>query len=80
MDTNEINIGKHALIGPKSGLYGAIHPFDVEARNEGIEKQRQLISVMVLGLVVKSNNSARCKHWQTFSDWCWFSGNKRYTR
>ena len=38
LDTNEINIGKHALIGPKSGLYGAIHPFDVEARNEGIEK------------------------------------------
>lgn len=40
LDTNEINIGKHALIGPKSGLYGAIHPFDVEARNEGIEKAK----------------------------------------
>lgn len=41
-DTNEINIGKHALIGPKSGLYGAIHPFDVEARNEGIEKAKTI--------------------------------------
>lgn len=42
LDTNEINIGKHALIGPKSGLYGAIHPFDVEARNEGIEKAKTI--------------------------------------
>lgn len=42
LDTNEINIGKHALIGPKSGLYGAIHPFDVEARNEGIEKAKKI--------------------------------------
>lgn len=49
LDTNEINIGKHALIGPKSGLYGAIHPFDVKV----LKKQRQLISAMVLGLVVK---------------------------
>ena len=42
LDTNEINIGKHALIGPKSGLYGAIHPFDVEARNKGIEKAKTI--------------------------------------
>lgn len=42
LDTNEINIAKHALIGPKSGLYGAIHPFDVEARNEGIEKAKTI--------------------------------------
>lgn len=42
LDTNEINIGKHALIGPKFGLYGAIHPFDVEARNEGIEKAKTI--------------------------------------
>ena len=42
LDTNEINIGKHALIGPKSGLYGAIHPFDVEARSEGIEKAKTI--------------------------------------
>lgn len=42
LDTNEINIGKHALIGPKSGLYGAIHPFDVKARNEGIEKAKAI--------------------------------------
>lgn len=42
LDTNEINIGKHALIGPKSGLYGAIHPFDVKARNEGIEKAKTI--------------------------------------
>ena len=42
LDTNEINIGKHALIGPKSGLYGVIHPFDVEARNEGIEKAKTI--------------------------------------
>ena len=42
LDTNEINIGKHALIGPKSGLYGAIHPFNVEARNEGIEKAKTI--------------------------------------
>ena len=42
LDTNKINIGKHALIGPKSGLYGAIHPFDVEARNEGIEKAKTI--------------------------------------
>lgn len=42
LDTNEINIGKHTLIGPKSGLYGAIHPFDVEARNEGIEKAKTI--------------------------------------
>lgn len=42
LDTNEINIGKHALIGPKSGLYGALHPFDVEARNEGIEKAKTI--------------------------------------
>lgn len=42
LDTNEINIGKYALIGPKSGLYGAIHPFDVEARNEGIEKAKTI--------------------------------------
>lgn len=42
LDTNEINIGKHALIGPKSGFYGAIHPFDVEARNEGIEKAKTI--------------------------------------
>lgn len=42
LDTNEINIGKHALIGPKPGLYGAIHPFDVEARNEGIEKAKTI--------------------------------------
>lgn len=42
LDTNEINIGKHALIGPKSGLYGAIHPFDVEDRNEGIEKAKTI--------------------------------------
>ena len=42
LDTNEIIIGKHALIGPKSGLYGAIHPFDVEARNEGIEKAKTI--------------------------------------
>lgn len=42
LDTNEINIGKHALIGPKSGLHGAIHPFDVEARNEGIEKAKTI--------------------------------------
>lgn len=42
LDTNEINIGKHSLIGPKSGLYGAIHPFDVEARNEGIEKAKTI--------------------------------------
>ena len=42
LDTNEINICKHALIGPKSGLYGAIHPFDVEARNEGIEKAKTI--------------------------------------
>ena len=42
LDTNEINIGKHALIGPKSGLYGAIHPSDVEARNEGIEKAKTI--------------------------------------
>lgn len=42
LDTNEINIGKHVLIGPKSGLYGAIHPFDVEARNEGIEKAKTI--------------------------------------
>lgn len=42
LDTNEINIGKHALIGPKSGLYGAVHPFDVEARNEGIEKAKTI--------------------------------------
>lgn len=42
LDTNEINIGKHALIGPKSGLYGAIHPFDIEARNEGIEKAKTI--------------------------------------
>ena len=42
LDTNEINIGKHALIGPKSGLYGAIHPFDVETRNEGIEKAKTI--------------------------------------
>lgn len=42
LDTNEINIGKHALIGPKSGLYGAIHPFDAEARNEGIEKAKTI--------------------------------------
>lgn len=42
LDTNEINIGKHALIGPKSGLYGVIHPFDVEARNKGIEKAKTI--------------------------------------
>lgn len=38
IDTNNIVIGEHALVGPKSGLYCAVHPFDVEARNEGIEK------------------------------------------
>ena len=42
LDTNEINIGKHASIEGKNGLYGAIHPFDVEARNEGIEKAKTI--------------------------------------
>ena len=42
VDTNEINIGKHALIGPKSGLYCAIHPFDTKARAEGMEKSKPI--------------------------------------
>lgn len=38
IDTNKINIGAHALIGPKSLLNCSFRPFDTEARNNGIEK------------------------------------------
>ncbi len=37
IDTSKIDIGKHALIGPKAGLYCAVHPYDIEARNAGME-------------------------------------------
>ena len=42
LDTNKISIGKHALLGPKIGLYCAMHPYDVEARNNGIEKSKSI--------------------------------------
>ena len=42
LDTNEINIDKHALIGQKYRLYGDIKSFDIEARNEGIEKAKTI--------------------------------------
>lgn len=42
VDTNEINIGKHTLIGPKAGLYCAIHPFDMKARAEGMEMAKPI--------------------------------------
>ena len=43
IDTNKINIGDNCLIGPKSGLYCAIHPYDVNARNEGMEKSAPIM-------------------------------------
>ncbi len=42
IDTNEISIGDHVLIGPKAGLYCASHPYDVEARNQGIEYSKPI--------------------------------------
>lgn len=42
IDTNKIAIGEHCLVGPKSGLYCAIHPYDITARNEGMEKSKSI--------------------------------------
>lgn len=42
VDTNEIHIGKHVLIGPKAGLYCAIHPFDRIERAKGFEKSKPI--------------------------------------
>ena len=37
MDCAQIKFGKKCFIGPNCGFYTAIHPFDVEKRNEGFE-------------------------------------------
>lgn len=38
IDSDKINIGAHALIGPKSLLNCSLRPYDVEARNNGMAK------------------------------------------
>ncbi|MBR5913469.1 MAG: sugar O-acetyltransferase [Selenomonadaceae bacterium] len=37
MDCAKIEFGKKCFIGPNCGFYTAIHPLDVEKRNEGLE-------------------------------------------
>lgn len=37
MDCAKITFGKHCFIGPNCGFYTAIHPLEVEERNEGYE-------------------------------------------
>lgn len=43
MDCAEIKFGKKCFIGPNCGFYTAIHPFDVEKRNEGFEMAKPII-------------------------------------
>lgn len=38
MDCASITIGNHVFIGPNCGLYTATHPFDMNKRNQGLEK------------------------------------------
>ena len=38
MDCADITIGDHVFIGPNCGFYTAIHSFDKEMRNQGMEK------------------------------------------
>lgn len=42
IDTNKISIGEHVLIGPKAGLYCAIHPYEAQARAEGMERSEPI--------------------------------------
>ncbi|MCR5834516.1 MAG: sugar O-acetyltransferase [Selenomonadaceae bacterium] len=37
MDCAKIQLGKKVFVGPNCGFYTAIHPFDVEKRNAGLE-------------------------------------------
>lgn len=38
MDCAKISIGNHCFIGPNCGMYTASHPFDIDERNQGLEK------------------------------------------
>ena len=38
MDGGKITIGSHCFIGPNCGMYTAIHAYDSQQRNAGIEK------------------------------------------
>ena len=38
IDSNKINVGAHALIGPKSLLNCSFRPYDIDDRNNGIAK------------------------------------------
>ena len=42
MDCAEIRLGEKCFVGPNCGFYTAIHPFDVERRNEGFEIARPI--------------------------------------
>ena len=42
MDCAEIRFGKKVFVGPNCGFYTAIHPFDVEKRNEGFEMAKPI--------------------------------------
>lgn len=42
LDNNEVRIGDHAMFGPMVQIYTAIHPLQVEARNQGWETTRPI--------------------------------------
>ncbi len=42
MDCAEIRLGQKVFVGPNCGFYTAIHPFDVEKRNEGFEMAKPI--------------------------------------
>lgn len=42
MDCAKISIGKKCFIGPNCGFYTAIHPLEVDKRNEGLEMAKPI--------------------------------------
>lgn len=43
MDGGRITIGNHCFIGPNCGMYTAIHAYDFQQRNAGIEKALPIV-------------------------------------
>ena len=51
MDCGKITFGKKCFIGPNCGFYTAIHPLEVEERNEGFELAKPIDLCHHLGSV-----------------------------
>ena len=43
MDGGRITIGEHCFIGPNCGMYTAIHAYDAQQRNAGMEKALPIV-------------------------------------